>query len=88
VTRGQKIAAGVVVVGVVVLVALFVAQGTAQAAATTGAESVRQTFSAAARTVIGTMADGSPIYGSGTSADKSPSEVARRALAAPAKDGG
>ncbi|MEY5061989.1 MAG: hypothetical protein RIS45_1910 [Planctomycetota bacterium] len=87
-TRGQKIAAGVVVVGLVVVVALFVARGTAEAAASAGAESAAQTFGAAARTVIGTMTDGSPIYGRGNASDKTAPEVARRAFALTAKDGG
>lgn len=41
-----------------------------------------------ARTVVGTYADGSPVYGTGTSADKAPAAVAARAATAATKEGG
>lgn len=98
-TRGQKIAAGVVVglVVVGVIVVVMSSQSAPTAAASTGGlfSSIAargagrmDAAMAAARRVVGTDSSGAPIFGTGTAADKAPAEVASRDMAAAQKEGG
>lgn len=81
-----KIAAGVLVLVLVLAAAGYMLAAPSSASAQ-AAIPVTTPPAPTPRVVIGTYADGSPVYATGTSADKSAGSVAERARIAATKDG-
>jgi hypothetical protein len=87
-----KVAIGVGVLVLVVVIAWSASSASAQTSAAaippapTGGTVART--SGPENTIVGTYADGSPVFGTGTSADKSSRAVAERSRIAASKEGG